>query len=49
MPTGGRSAGVREIAAGRPGVITSVAMETFIDPLHVGGKLNIRPTESLVE
>ncbi len=40
---------LREIAAKRPGVFTRIGMNTFIDPLNGGGRLNARTTEPLVE
>lgn len=39
---------LREIAAKRPGVFTKIGMNTFIDPLQTGGRMNERTTEELV-
>ncbi|MCX6900769.1 MAG: malonate decarboxylase subunit alpha [Verrucomicrobia bacterium] len=40
---------MREIAAKRPGVITKVGINTFVDPQNSGGRMNARTTEPLVE
>jgi acyl CoA:acetate/3-ketoacid CoA transferase len=39
----------QEAAAKRPGVLTQVGMDTFVDPRRLGGRMNERTTEDLVE
>ncbi|MFT7593888.1 MAG: propionate CoA-transferase [Paracoccaceae bacterium] len=49
LPLGCVSQLYREIAGGKPGMLSKVGLRTFVDPRQSGGRINPRTTQDLVD